>query len=215
MVATSGNVSTFGRTALSNVGGSRAGLANALPPVTESDPLRDATSREYRELQELKKRDREVRQHEQAHVAAGGAHVKGGPSFEYNRGPDGKLYAVGGEVQIDTSPIPGDPAATIRKLEVVQRAASAPAEPSSQDRAVAAQAAQGLAEARVELHAESGEQSQPEATFEAPQPTQDKTAGTAENAEPRDLRAQAALSAYRGIAASSQPAAEQLLDLIA
>ena len=78
-----------------------------------------------------------VRAHEQAHKAAAGAHAKGGPTYEYQSGPDGKRYAVGGEVQIDTSPVPNDPQATIQKMQQVQRAANAPAEPSSQDRRVA------------------------------------------------------------------------------
>ncbi len=151
MLVSGGNLSLFGRTALSNVGGSRTGQSPALEPVDPTDPLKDATTSEYRELQDLKERDREVHRHEQAHMAAGGAHVRGGASYSYQLGPDGRLYAVGGEVQIDTSPVAGDPAATIRKMQAVQRAALAPAEPSAQDRAVAAQAAQAEAEARIEL----------------------------------------------------------------
>lgn len=115
------------------------------------------SSSEYRELQELKARDREVRQHEQAHIAAAGQYAQGGATFSYQKGPDGRNYAVGGEVQIDTSEVRGDPQATIRKMEVVQRAATAPAEPSGQDRAVAAQAAQAAAQARVELQREQFE----------------------------------------------------------
>ncbi len=44
---------------------------------------------------ELKRRDTEVRRHEQAHSSAAGSYG-GPPSFEYERGPDGRLYAVGG-----------------------------------------------------------------------------------------------------------------------
>ncbi len=115
------------------------------------DPLKDPASAESKQVAELKQRDREVRTHEQAHVAAGGQHVTGGPSYSYQKGPDGRRYAVGGEVQIDTSPVPDDPEATLRKMQQVQRAALAPAEPSGQDRAVAAAAAQQSARARVEL----------------------------------------------------------------
>jgi hypothetical protein len=61
--------------------------------------------------------------------------------FEYERGPDGNRYAVGGEVSIDTSP-ESSPEATLAKARTIQRAANAPAEPSDQDRAVAAQAVQ-------------------------------------------------------------------------
>lgn len=66
-------------------------------------------------------RDREVRAHEQAHMAAAGAYSRGGP--------DNRQYAVGGEVQIDTSAVSGDPEATIRKAQTVRRAANAPATP--------------------------------------------------------------------------------------
>ena len=105
------------------------------------------------QVKELKERDAEVRAHEAAHAATGGSYA-GAPSYEYQVGPDGKRYAVGGEVSIDTSPIDGDPQATINKLQQVQAAALAPAEPSDQDRKVAAQAAAALREAQSELAAE-------------------------------------------------------------
>ena len=98
----------------------------------------------------LKATDREVRAHERAHATAGGQHA-GAPSYEYQRGPDGRRYAVGGEVPIDTSPVPGDPEATIDKMEIVKRAALAPAEPSGQDRYVAAQADAKKLKAQAEL----------------------------------------------------------------
>jgi hypothetical protein len=75
--------------------------------------------------------------------------VRGGAHFEYQVGPDGKKYAVGGEVSIDTSEIPDNPNATIQKMSTVQRAAMAPADPSPQDRAVAAQAAQKQSAAQI------------------------------------------------------------------
>lgn len=67
------------------------------------------------QIKELKARDTEVRVHEQAHAAVGGQHA-GSPSYEYQRGPDGTNYAVGGEVQIDVGAISGDPQATIEKM---------------------------------------------------------------------------------------------------
>ncbi len=102
------------------------------------------------ELQSLKRRDREVRAHEAAHVAAGGAYIRGGTSFSYQTGPDGKRYAVGGEVGIDTSAVPGNPQATIAKMQQVRAAALAPASPSGQDRAVATQASRAENQARME-----------------------------------------------------------------
>ena len=106
---------------------------------------------EQRQVEQLKERDREVRAHEQAHMASAGQYASGGPSYSFQTGPDGRRYAVGGEVSIDTSPIPDNPQATIIKANKIQAAASAPANPSAQDRAVAAQAAQMAAQARMQL----------------------------------------------------------------
>lgn len=58
---------------------------------------------EAAEVAELKKIDSKVRQHEMAHMAAGGGLVTSGASYTYQKGPDGVNYAVGGEVGIDTS----------------------------------------------------------------------------------------------------------------
>lgn len=65
-------------------------------------------------VSKLAKRDREVRAHEAAHQAASGG-LAGAASFSYTRGADGKVYAVAGEVSIDTSPVQGDPEATLQK----------------------------------------------------------------------------------------------------
>lgn len=105
---------------------------------------------ELQTIRELAQRDREVRNHEQAHQAVGGQYA-GGMSLTYTTGPDGKRYAVAGEVSIDISPVPGNPEATMDKAERVRRAALAPAEPSNQDRAVAAQATQLQVEAQAEM----------------------------------------------------------------
>ncbi|MBN2035903.1 MAG: hypothetical protein JW768_04100 [Chitinispirillaceae bacterium] len=110
----------------------------------------ELSEEDKREVKELKKRDKEVRAHEAAHVAVGGQYVRGGAQFEYEVGPDGHRYAVGGEVSIDTSPVPGDSQATIRKMQVVKAAALAPADPSAQDRAIAAKASMQASKARAE-----------------------------------------------------------------
>ncbi len=98
--------------------------------------------------------NREAKTHEQAHIAAGGSYVKGGASYDYQTGPDGKQYAVGGSVNIDTSPVADDPEATIAKAQVVIKAALAPAEPSSQDQKVASEARQMMNDARKELNSQ-------------------------------------------------------------
>ncbi len=106
---------------------------------------------EQREVERLKARDREVRAHESAHKAAAGQHAHGAPSYSYTTGPDGRQYATGGSVSIDTSAVPNDPEKTLAKMEQVRAAALAPADPSGQDVRVAAKAAQNAAEARREI----------------------------------------------------------------
>lgn len=162
---------------------------------------------EQDEIRELAARDREVRAHEQAHMAVGGQYA-GSMALSYERGPDGRLYAVGGEVPIDTAPVPGDPQATIDKLEQVRRAALAPAEPSSQDRAVAAQAAQLIAQARAEMAASdplAGNRAGAEESADS------ATTQTDDDATVEGDRADAGLSVYRGVAA--EPASAGLLAL--
>jgi len=110
-------------------------------------------------IRELKKRDQEVRAHEQAHASIGGVYA-GNASFGYETGPDGVRYAVEGEVSVDLSQVANDPQATLDKMEQVRRAALAPAEPSSQDRQVAAQAGQIAASALSDLAAEQNSRRQ-------------------------------------------------------
>lgn len=154
---------------------------------------------EQTEIRELSARDREVRAHEQAHMAVGGQYA-GGVSYDYSRGPDGRLYATGGSVSIDISPVAGDPAATIDKMQQVQRAALAPAEPSGADRAVAAQAAQMIAQARAEMATRNvqGDSSSPAADA----PTDDEKDET-QNGQPTEAMPVASgtreLATYRQI----------------
>lgn len=107
---------------------------------------------EEKEVQQLKARDREVKAHELAHLAAAGQYVRGGPSYSYQRGPDGQMYAIGGEVPVDISK-ETTPEQTIQKMEIIKRAAMAPTEPSSADRGIAAAAAVLEAQARQEMQA--------------------------------------------------------------
>lgn len=125
----------------------------------QSEQEQQQQQAEQREISELQARDQEVRTHEQAHATVGGRYA-GAPSYEYQQGPDGKRYAVGGEVQIDLAPIPGDPAATIQKMQQVKAAALAPAEPSAADRSVASTAQQRLIAAQAELIASKAPQAQ-------------------------------------------------------
>lgn len=123
---------------------------------TEADGKATATGdekledHELREVEQLEDRDREVRAHEQAHKAAAGQHG-GAVSLSYKTGPDGRRYAVSGEVPVDLSPISGDPSATVRKMTQIRQAALAPADPSSADRAAAARATSLQQKAQADL----------------------------------------------------------------
>ncbi len=113
--------------------------------------------KDQQEIQDLLRQDLQVRAHEQAHKSVGGA--ESGPvSYTYTTGPDGRRYAVAGEVPIDVSPVEGDPDATILKMQRVRAAALAPAEPSAADRQVAAKAQQVERQAQAEKQQEPGGQ---------------------------------------------------------
>lgn len=114
------------------------------------------TEEQLRQLSELKKRDTEVKAHEQAHLAAAGQYAAGGASFSYQTGPDGRRYATGGEVPIDIGK-ESSPEATIQKMRTVKRAALAPANPSSADRSIAAQVTAMEAQAMSELLSKVGD----------------------------------------------------------
>ncbi len=142
---------------------------------------------EQKIIAELATRDREVRAHEQAHAAIGGQYA-GSPTYSFERGPNGVNYAVGGEVAIDTSPVPNDPEATLRKAQVIRAAASAPAEPSPQDRRVAAQAASLENEARAELAAQGASEVQQSAQTSDDETNARKAEAKKQAAEEDELR---------------------------
>lgn len=114
---------------------------------------------ELAQVRQLQARDRAVRQHEQAHMSAAAGLATSGPSYTYQRGPDGINYAIGGEVSIDVSP-GRTPEETLEKAKTIERAALAPKDPSGADRAVAAQARNMAQEAQQEIavQAAQGEQ---------------------------------------------------------
>jgi len=128
-------------------GQEEASSGEATSKTPDGRPL---TQEEKLVLTKLQQVDTQVRAHEMAHLAAAGHYARSGANFQYQRGPDGKSYAVGGEVQIDTSR-ESTPEATIRKMRVVRAAALAPADPSPQDRKVAAGATSAITAAVQEL----------------------------------------------------------------
>jgi len=144
---------------------------NNLEDNLQEEPERDRvelSEEEQREIQKLKNADRAARAHEQAHKAVGGELIIGGPYYDYARGPDNRLYAVAGEVTIDTSEIRDDPEANAEKMQHVRRTALAPRDPSPQDRHVASQAAAKETQSRAEAVRQQAEERDREYEEESP-----------------------------------------------
>lgn len=133
-------------------GGAAAGARTESTTASAASPSGASTDAAamQAEVAGLQATDARVRAHEAAHRAAAGELARGG-SYTWRTGPDGRAYVVGGEVGIDVSAVSGDPAATLAKMQQVQRAALAPVDPSPQDRRVAALAASRAQQARGEL----------------------------------------------------------------
>lgn len=160
------------------------------------------SAEEQQIINELKQRDLEVRAHEQAHAAAGGA-TTGAPSYSFEVGPDGKKYAVEGEVSVDLSVVEGNPRATIAKMQKVHSAALAPANPSIQDTRVANTAAQIIAQAQSELLAMEFEKSGQEKSSESTSASRSSfEQGGSESSNDFDRQINQTLSAQENIAPS-------------
>jgi hypothetical protein len=153
------------------------------PRDTDSLSLtgRPLSDKERQRVAELKKRDGEVRAHEAAHLAAAGGLAQGGARFTYSTGPDGRQYAVGGEVPVSLSP-GRTPRETLSRAQRLRAAALAPADPSGPDRAIAAEAASMEARARVDLGKKNAD-------------------GADSSAEPTDMATAEGATATRGSAA--------------
>ena len=149
------DISAAGRQQAIEAAGEQAGDQAEAPseeaglPTLGTPQGLDTTAR--RAMAALRQRDQEVRLHEQAHLLVAGPYAKGGPSYAYETGPDGQRYAVGGEVPIDLSSVPGNPQATLQKALTIRRAALAPTDPSEADQVVAAKATTLAAQAQQEL----------------------------------------------------------------
>ena len=134
-----------------------------IKPKAESD----LTQEELQQVQQLKARDTEVRAHEQAHIAAAAGLRTSAASYDYQAGPDGKKYAVGGEVSISFTSS-GNPEDDIQNAETMRNAALAPSEPSGQDRSVAKSAEKIIQDAKTKL-AEQQDQQKEQITDSAKQ----------------------------------------------
>jgi len=141
---------------------------------------------EKQEIKRLRKRDAQVRRHEQAHLMTAGPHAHGSAHYTYQVGPDGKRYAIGGEVQVDMSPVQGDPEATLHKAEQLEQAALAPMEPSAADRNVAMAAEKMAQQARHDIAKERSEEMAARSNKE----TIGVDAGNSPEAEPMRMAAQ-------------------------
>lgn len=108
------------------------------------------TPAQQQQIRALQQRDADVRRHEQAHLTAAGGLALSGASYTYQQGPDGRRYAIGGEVRIDLSS-GSDPQDTLQRARQIRAAALAPADPSAQDRQVAQQASRMEQQAAQEI----------------------------------------------------------------
>lgn len=104
------------------------------------------------EILKLQQTDAHVKAHEAAHKAAGGD-LAGNASYTYKIGPDGKRYAIAGEVPIAIKK-GRTPQETVVNMEKVKASALAPSDPSPQDLKVAATAEMIENQARMKLHKE-------------------------------------------------------------
>lgn len=116
----------------------------------EQNKQEELTPQEKQELAKLKNTDAEVKRHENAHKAAAGGLRTSSPNYEYETGPDGKKYAVAGDVNISYQKS-SDPEVNLKNAQKLKAAALAPAEPSAQDRSVARKADMEIAKAKQEI----------------------------------------------------------------
>ncbi len=112
----------------------------------------------YRILAQLRSIDINVKPHEKAHQAVLGAYAMGQTRYLRVRGPDGRFYAVGGSIKVNTQPIQGNPHATIRKARLIRMAALRPMNPSMQDMRIAVQAYRMEVKAKREVAEEREEE---------------------------------------------------------
>ncbi|MEM8950817.1 MAG: putative metalloprotease CJM1_0395 family protein [Pseudomonadota bacterium] len=108
-------------------------------PSTAARLPSELTAAEKADVTRLQQRDQQVRQEEKAHAAVAGD-LAGPINYTFQRGPDGRQYAVGGSVGIQASVLSGDPAEAARKAGRMAAAANAATNPSLQDYAAAREA---------------------------------------------------------------------------
>ncbi|MDD3442180.1 MAG: putative metalloprotease CJM1_0395 family protein [Sulfurimonas denitrificans] len=164
-------------------------------PVSQDDSLKTAEAEEQKKLEEekrvdksnsaeklsqdekrlvtdLQSRDAEVRTHEAAHQSGGAS--TGGASYTYQKGPDGRMYAIGGEVSISFQ-TGSTPQETIVNAQAVIASALAPADPSAQDIAVASSAMIMMMKAQQQVTQEAQEKLLGKETYKNAASTSDES----------------------------------------
>ena len=129
----------------------------------KTDNPDDLNDDEKRLVKDLSSRDNEVKAHEAAHQASGGG-MTGAASYTYQQGPDGKMYAIGGEVSI-ASPSGSTPEETIKNARQIAAAAMAAGNPSPQDFSVASSARVMEMKAQQQLSKEAQEKTLGKETY--------------------------------------------------
>ena len=137
------NIMNVGFNTLSDIGSNYTAVRREdedkeLSETSKESSTNELSAGEEQVVKDLQSRDAEVRAHEAAHQAAGGG-MTGAASYTYQQGPDGKMYAIGGEVSISMKG-GSSPEETIANARQVAAAAMAPGNPSPQDYSVAASA---------------------------------------------------------------------------
>ena len=90
-----------------------------------------------RVVSKFKNTDTMIKAHEQDHASSTTTTTT--IQYDYQMGPDGKMYAVGGEVRLDTS-MPKDPKQAQLKLDELQKASNVSSGMSVADGSIAIQA---------------------------------------------------------------------------
>lgn len=120
-------------------------------PAREVDMGRnDARRMSEAEVRTLRIQERQVRRTQFVKAAVGGATVTGA-SYQFDIGPDGHRYIVGGDVALDVNPVEGDPRATIHKMQRVRAAAVISHTPTRNDRNATFASVRTEGSARIQL----------------------------------------------------------------
>ena len=111
-------VNSFLNASYTHVGASYSSTQASSTSEKKSDETSNSTeltSSEKALVSRLQAKDTAVKAHERAHISAGAGVILSGATFVYQKAPDERLYAIGGEVAIDTAP-ENEPEATVNKL---------------------------------------------------------------------------------------------------